>query len=113
MEVIPEQWEGSLTAAHRKFQEVPDGTERNPPNPIYTCAARMKREGKYINRKKNLKGRIERKKKEEADEEREKKRREREREERKKGKCWDLRKKNTCETDLILEAGLEGNLGGK
>ena len=42
-----------------------------------------------------------------------KKRREREREERKKGKCWDLRKKNTCETDLILETGLEGNLGGK
>ena len=62
MEVIPEQWEGSLTAAHRKFQEVPDGTERNPPNPIYTCAARMKREGKYINRKKNLKSGIERKK---------------------------------------------------
>ena len=62
MEVIPEQWEGSLTAAHRKFQEVPDGTERNPPNPTYTCAARMKREGKYINRKKSLKGGIEKKK---------------------------------------------------
>ena len=78
MEVIPEQWEGSLTAAHRKFQEVPDGTERNPPNPTYTCAARMKREGKYINRKKSLKGGIEKKKNKESGQrrrEREKKRR--------------------------------------
>ena len=49
MEVILEQWEGSLTAAHRKFQEVPDGTERNPPDTTYTCAARMERKGEYIN----------------------------------------------------------------
>ena len=55
MEVIPEQWGSSLTAAHRKFQEVPDGTEGYPTNPTYTCAARMERKGRYINQKKNMK----------------------------------------------------------
>ena len=55
MEVIPEQWGSSLTAAPRKFQEVPDGTKRSPPNPTYTCAGRMERKGRYINQKKNMK----------------------------------------------------------
>jgi len=49
VEVIPEQQESSLTAAHRKFQEAPDGTERNPPGTIYTCSVKMDREGEYIN----------------------------------------------------------------
>ena len=30
-----------------------DGTERNPPNPTYTCAVRMEHKGGYINWKKN------------------------------------------------------------
>ena len=38
-----------------KFQGVRDGTERNPPNPTYTCAVRMERKGEYINEKKSMK----------------------------------------------------------
>ena len=49
MEVILEQYGGSLTVAHRKFQEVLDETERNPPNPTYTCVVRMEHRGWYIN----------------------------------------------------------------
>ena len=49
MEVIPEQKGSSLIAAHRKFQEVPDGTERNPLDTTYTCAVRMELKGEYIN----------------------------------------------------------------
>ena len=45
--------------------------------------------------------------------ERTKKEKKNERKERKKGKWWDSQKKDTCETDLVLETGLEGNLGGK
>ena len=45
--------------------------------------------------------------------ERTKKGRKNEREERKKRKWWDSQKKDTCETDLVLETGLEGNLRGK
>ena len=80
MEVIPEQWEGSLTAAHRKFQEAPDGTERDLPDPIYTCAVRMERKGKYINKKRNMKKGIgtEKRKKKKRKEEREEKRRRKE-----------------------------------
>ena len=37
---------------------MPDGTERNPPDSTYTCTVRMKREGEYINKKRNMKKRI-------------------------------------------------------
>ena len=52
------------------------------------------------------------KKKEGVDKEIEKKERERGKRERKE-RAGDSQKKNTCETDLVLETGLEGNLGGK
>ena len=44
----------SNEAVVRKFQEVLDGTERNLPNPSYTCAVKMERRGRYITRKNNL-----------------------------------------------------------
>ena len=58
---------------------MPDGTERNPPNPTYTCAVRMERKGEYINKKRNMKKGIgaekqEKKKRKEEREEKEKKR---------------------------------------
>ena len=34
---------------------MPDGTERNPPDPTYTCAVRMERKGEYIKKKRNIK----------------------------------------------------------
>ena len=47
---------------------MPDGTERNPPDPTYTCAVRMERKGEYINKKRNMKkGDRNRKRKESID----------------------------------------------
>ena len=41
-----------------------DGTDRNHPDPTYTCAVRMERKWEYINEKKSMKeGRSEQKKK--------------------------------------------------
>ena len=54
-----------------------DGTERNPPNPTYTCVVRMEHREGYINRKKNMqkedRNRKERKKELTEHEERKKK----------------------------------------
>ena len=43
---------------------MPNGIERNPPDPTYTCAVRMERKGEYINKKRNMKKGSEQKKKE-------------------------------------------------
>jgi len=53
---------------------VPDGTERDPPNPTYTCMVRMELKGWYINRKKNMQE-GDRNKKEKKREQRQKERR--------------------------------------
>ena len=55
---------------------MPDGTERNPPNQIYTCAVRMEHKGEYINKKRNMKKGSGQKKKEKKNRQKKRKRKE-------------------------------------
>ena len=56
---------------------MPDGTERNPPNQIYTCAVRMEHKGEYINKKRNMKkGGLGQKKKQKKNKHKKKRRKE-------------------------------------
>ena len=52
---MPEQWSSILTATGWWFQEVLDGTGRNPPNLAYMCVVRMTRKLQYITWKNALK----------------------------------------------------------
>ena len=58
VEVMSEQWWDSLIAAGWRFQEVLDGTGRDPPNPTYTCVVKMTPRGQYITWKNTLRKRI-------------------------------------------------------
>ena len=48
------RWYLNSKEAAVKFQEALDGTERNLPNPTYTCVVRMEHRGWYINWKKSM-----------------------------------------------------------
>ena len=56
---MPEQWSSNLTATGLWFQEMLDGTGRNPPNLAYTCSVRMTQRLQYITWKNALKARWE------------------------------------------------------
>ena len=55
---MPEQWWNSLTTAGWRFQEVLDGTKKDPPNPTYTCMVKMTPRGQYITWKNALREEI-------------------------------------------------------